>query len=86
MSVLFYRRPDYLNKATGPINATECQRYVERAKNAERAIPPGLSFDEVINNKALPVSLYRWNSLHNLTTTLAMLIERLHGLPGLCRV
>ncbi|KUJ18357.1 uncharacterized protein LY89DRAFT_46694 [Mollisia scopiformis] len=54
MSILFYRRPDYLNKPAGPINSTECARYVERAKNSERAIPNGLSFDEVINNKALP--------------------------------
>lgn len=33
MSVLFYRRPDYLNKENGPINAEACQRYVERAKS-----------------------------------------------------
>jgi len=56
MSVLFYRRPDYLNKPDGPINTADCQKYAERAKNAERIIPPGLSFDEVMNNKALPVS------------------------------
>lgn len=54
MSILFYRRPDYLNKPSGPINATECQRYVERAKNSERAIPQGLSFEDVMNKKALP--------------------------------
>ncbi|CZR53050.1 uncharacterized protein PAC_02928 [Phialocephala subalpina] len=54
MSILFYRRPDYLNKSSGPINATECARYVKRAKNSERAIPQGLSFEDVMNNKALP--------------------------------
>lgn len=54
MSVLFYRRPDYLAKSTGPLNKTECQVYVDRAKKSERAIPKGLSFDEVVENKALP--------------------------------
>ncbi|KAF7874126.1 hypothetical protein EAF04_002798 [Stromatinia cepivora] len=54
MSVLFYKRPDYTNKANGPINATECQRYAERAKNSERAIPPGLSFEDVVQNRSLP--------------------------------
>ncbi|RDW89173.1 hypothetical protein BP6252_01205 [Coleophoma cylindrospora] len=54
MSVLFYRRPDYLNKASGPLNATECARYAERAKHSERAIPDGLSFENIVANKAMP--------------------------------
>jgi len=54
MSVLFYRRPDYLNKSSGPINSTECARYVERAKKCERQIPDGLSFDDVLSHKSLP--------------------------------
>ena len=33
MSVLFYRRPDYLNPPSGPINSSECALYVERAKS-----------------------------------------------------
>jgi hypothetical protein len=56
MSILFYRRPDYLAKPNGPINATECQQYAERATLTKRAIPNGLSFDEVIEGKTLPVS------------------------------
>jgi hypothetical protein len=32
-SVLFYRRPNYLDKASNPTNVDECQRYVERAKS-----------------------------------------------------
>jgi hypothetical protein len=56
MSVLFYRRPDYISKPTSPINASDCAKYVERAKGSERAIPHGLSFEEVLNNKPLPVS------------------------------
>jgi hypothetical protein len=72
MSVLFYRRPDYLNKASGPITSNECARYVERAKSAYpppstgygsvntsvefgKAIPDGLSFEDVMNKKAMPV-------------------------------
>jgi hypothetical protein len=56
MSVLFYRRPDYNSPRSGPINASDCQRYVERAKGTAHAIPKGLSFEEVIDNKPLPVS------------------------------
>jgi len=56
MSVLFYRRPDYNSPWSAPINASDCQRYVERTKGSAHAIPQGLSFDEVINNKPLPVS------------------------------
>jgi hypothetical protein len=55
MSILFYRRPDYLSKPDGPINASDCARYVERAKNSERVIPPGLSFDDIMSKKTLPV-------------------------------
>ncbi|ATZ57015.1 hypothetical protein BCIN_14g02050 [Botrytis cinerea B05.10] len=54
MSLLFYKRPDYTNKVNGPLNATECQRYVARAKNSERTIPPGLRFEDVIENQSLP--------------------------------
>jgi hypothetical protein len=56
MSILFYRRPDYQSPWSAPINASECQRYIERAKGSAHAIPQGLSFDEVISNKPLPVS------------------------------
>lgn len=55
MSILFYRRPDYLAARSAPLNPTECAVYVQRAKKSERAIPKGLSFDEIIENKALPV-------------------------------
>lgn len=55
MSILFYRRPDYLAKSDGPITSSECMRYIERAKNSERAIPQGLSFDEIVQHRSLPV-------------------------------
>ena len=57
MSILFYRRPDYTTPWSGPINVSDCQRYVERAKGSSQAIPQGLSFEEVISNKPLPVSV-----------------------------
>ncbi|KAG4429789.1 hypothetical protein IFR05_014725 [Cadophora sp. M221] len=54
MPVLFYRRPDFFHMAPGPINAKDCARYLERARNSERAIPEGLSFEDVINDRTLP--------------------------------
>ncbi|KAL8719447.1 MAG: hypothetical protein Q9225_003552 [Loekoesia sp. 1 TL-2023] len=54
MSLLFYRRPDYVAKLPGPMNLTQCQIYVERTQKHRRAIPPELSFENIIQNKALP--------------------------------
>lgn len=36
------------------MNLTQCQIYVERTQKHKRAIPPELSFENVIQNKALP--------------------------------
>ncbi len=55
MSILFYRRPDYVAKVPGPMNLAQCQVYVERTQKHKRAIPPELSFENVIQNRALPV-------------------------------
>ncbi|KAH7419829.1 regulator of G protein-like protein [Cadophora sp. MPI-SDFR-AT-0126] len=54
MSVLFHRRPNYFHMPVGPINAKDCARYLERAKNSERAIPEGLSFENILDNRTLP--------------------------------
>ncbi|KAB2581048.1 putative regulator of g protein signaling superfamily protein [Lasiodiplodia theobromae] len=54
MSILFYRRPDYVSKSNGPLDRKECQRYVERTANGKRGIPDELSFENIIANKALP--------------------------------
>ncbi|KAL8934122.1 MAG: hypothetical protein Q9211_005394 [Gyalolechia sp. 1 TL-2023] len=54
MSLLFYRRPDYIARLPGPMNLTQCQIYVERTQKHRRAIPPELSFENIIQNKALP--------------------------------
>ncbi|KIW03286.1 uncharacterized protein PV09_05499 [Verruconis gallopava] len=54
MSILFYRRPDYVSRPAGPLNLKDCQKYVERTKNNKSAIPPELSFERVVNNETLP--------------------------------
>jgi ABC-type transport system substrate-binding protein len=57
MSILFYQRPSYVEQPGGPLNPEDCQKYVERMKNNKNAVPPELSFERVIRDEALPVSL-----------------------------
>lgn len=53
MSILFYKRPEYVLKSNGPL--TECARKGGNAQDcATAAIPPELSFENVICNKCLP--------------------------------
>ncbi|KZF26969.1 hypothetical protein L228DRAFT_258320 [Xylona heveae TC161] len=54
MSILFYRRPNYVARPTGPLNQADCQKYVERTRNNKNAIPPELCFERIISNKAMP--------------------------------
>ncbi|KAL9099023.1 MAG: hypothetical protein Q9163_005416 [Psora crenata] len=54
MSIVFYRRPDYVAKLPGPMSQSQCQLYVDRTQKHKRSIPPELSFDNIIQNKALP--------------------------------
>ncbi|KAI4140370.1 MAG: hypothetical protein LQ341_003864 [Variospora aurantia] len=54
MSILFYKKPDYRPKGEGPLNLQKCQEYVERTKDSKGDIPPDLSFEQIISNKALP--------------------------------
>lgn len=54
MSVLLYRRPSYVERPSGPLNKSDCQRYVERTKGGKSTIPDNLSFDNVINGSSLP--------------------------------
>lgn len=56
MSVLFYKRPSYVERPQGPINAKDCQKYVERLKTSKGAVPEELSFDNMMIGKTLPVS------------------------------
>lgn len=55
MSILFYRRPSYVERPSGPINAAACERFVQRTKSSKGKVPPDLSFENVINNRCLPV-------------------------------
>jgi hypothetical protein len=55
MSVLFYKRPSYVDRPVGPLNKSDCQKYVERLKNNKNTVPEELSFDKVMNNETLPV-------------------------------
>ncbi|KAF1814972.1 hypothetical protein P152DRAFT_240440 [Eremomyces bilateralis CBS 781.70] len=54
MSVLFYRRPAYVERTSGPLNPKDCQRYVDRMKSCKNPVPPELSFERVVNNETLP--------------------------------
>ncbi|KAL8639637.1 MAG: hypothetical protein Q9228_003348 [Teloschistes exilis] len=47
---------DYLSSSlrSGPLNVQKCQKYVERTKDCKGEIPPDLSFERIISNKALP--------------------------------
>ncbi|KAF2084385.1 hypothetical protein K490DRAFT_68852 [Saccharata proteae CBS 121410] len=54
MSVLFYRRPEYVEKYGDCLNPKDCQKYVERTAGGKRGIPEELSFDRIIANKTLP--------------------------------
>ena len=56
MSILFYKRPDYIAKDSGPLDNASCQKYVERAACGRASIPPNLSFENVMDGKTLPVS------------------------------
>lgn len=56
MPLQFYRRPDFIAKVPGPLDLAQCQAYIERTQKHRGAIPPELSFESVIQNKALPVS------------------------------
>ena len=53
MSILFYKRPEYVLKGNGPLK--ECARKGGNARDCSNAaIPPELSFENVICNKCSP--------------------------------
>lgn len=53
MSILFYKRPEYVLRHNGPL--AECSRKGGTAQDCSAAaIPPELSFENVICNKCLP--------------------------------
>ncbi|KAL8860697.1 MAG: hypothetical protein Q9178_002727 [Gyalolechia marmorata] len=55
MSILFYKKPDYRPQQNeGPLNVKKCQKYIEKTKGYKAKIPPDLSFERIVSNKALP--------------------------------
>lgn len=54
MSLLYYKRPDYVEKRTAPMAASDYRTYLERQR---ASIPPELCFEYVIANRAVPVRL-----------------------------
>ena len=64
MPLLFYLRPDLVAKLPGPLGLAQCQAYVERTQKHRKAVPAELSFENVVQNRALSVSQGRHNHLH----------------------
>ncbi|MCJ1308718.1 hypothetical protein MMC25_002372 [Agyrium rufum] len=54
MSILFYKRPDYIAKENGPMENASCQKYVDRANCSRASIPENLSYEKVMGGKTLP--------------------------------
>ena len=48
------KRPAFVEKAQGPMTLASCQAYVERTSKHKKSIPPDLSFENVIQDKAMP--------------------------------
>lgn len=60
MSLLYYKRPDYVEKSTAPMAASDHRTFLERQR---ASIPPELCFEYVIANRAVPVRLITTFSL-----------------------
>ncbi len=54
MTFFLYRRPEYVAKLPRPLTRDECELFVQRSQEHKRAVPPELSFDNVVQDKALP--------------------------------
>ena len=80
MSLLFYKRPDYVAKNPGPMNASDYQEYLEKSR---RSIPTQLCFENVVSNRAMPVRPSETMLRTVFDRFPAMLPLRLYGLPTL---
>ena len=56
MSILFYKRPIHVPKEAGPLCTSNCQKYVKRAGASKDSIPEGLSLENIIDGRTLPVA------------------------------
>ncbi|KAF2435006.1 hypothetical protein EJ08DRAFT_387049 [Tothia fuscella] len=54
MSILFYKRPSYVEPLKGPLRKNECQKLVEKLYSGRSSIPEQFSFDNVVNHKTQP--------------------------------
>ncbi|KAL8990859.1 MAG: hypothetical protein Q9177_000588 [Variospora cf. flavescens] len=52
MSVLFYKRPDYVPKLPGPMSLTQSEIIAEKTHMSRTPIPAKLSFENIVQNKA----------------------------------
>lgn len=52
MSLLYYKRPDYVERRNTPMAASDYRTYLERQR---ASIPPELCFEYVMSNRAVPV-------------------------------
>lgn len=78
MSLLFYRRPDYVEKNQRAMSASDYQAYSEKQR---AAIPPELCFENVVANRAIPASLNaRFSSARKVLIRTAVFIARFYGI------
>jgi hypothetical protein len=54
MSLLFYRRPDFIPRMSGPMDVASCQRIVSRQMPNKKFIPDSVAFDRIIEERTLP--------------------------------
>ena len=63
MSILFYKSPDYIARPKGPLDASQCQKYVDRMRSCKSGIPEEVSFERVLADKALLVYIRSHNKI-----------------------
>ena len=56
MSFLFYKKPKAVIHCDGPLDICNVPSRPEKVEQCQAAIPPQLSFEQVLSNKAAPVS------------------------------
>lgn len=82
MSILFYKRPNYVARMPGPMDQANYDKILEKQKSS---IPPQLSFEMIVANRAMPpvgsfFPLYQSAS----NPFSSVLARRFHGLPVIC--
>ena len=57
LSVLFYQRPLFVHRPVGPLDATLEEKFADCNIKNKSSIPVDLSFERIINNGPMPVSI-----------------------------